>query len=397
MVIKNIRLWLFASIIFSCLTIMLGGSVLIGWHAGITILLQYQSATIAMVYNTALSFTVFGFCIILLLFHYYKICQFLAVMIITISFLVLLQTIFNVNLYVDELFLKHYYNVANYFPGRMAPNTAVSFIMSGIVILIIGRAHWTFNLGVLASVLTILLLFMPLLFASGYVSSLQNAYEWSRFTPMALNTALGFILMSLALLFALLYRCRYHGMSVWPAMPVILGLGMFLINSLLALSVHKQQYANQIHSVLPHVIFILGTIFTLLFTLLLHYVQLERKRSRAEQKLRALTEATFDATGDGILAWNHKGVITHCNHKFSELWRLPSEEVQGKNILCLLTEMSKETENEKRFRENINTLMQPSKNYNRMTLKLKGNRYFEVYMQTQKTQGLPLQGKSVKV
>ncbi|HFS6879504.1 TPA: putative bifunctional diguanylate cyclase/phosphodiesterase [Legionella pneumophila] len=286
--------------------------------------------------------------------------------------------------------MKHDYNVANYFPGRMAPNTTVSFIMSGIVILIIGRARWTFNLGVFASVLTVLLLFMSLLFASGYVSSLQNAYEWSRFTPMALNTALGFILMSTALLFALLYRCRYHGMSVWPAMPVILGLGMFLINSLLALSVHKQQYANQIDSFLPYVIFILGTIFTLLFTLLLHYVQLERKRSRGEQQLRALTEATLDATGDGIIAWNNKGVITHCNHKFSELWRLPFEKVQGQNILCLLTEMCKETENEKRFRENMNTLMQPSKNYNRMTLKLKGNRYLEVHMQTQKTQGLPL-------
>ncbi|KGP62383.1 hypothetical protein EP47_06335 [Legionella norrlandica] len=389
MAIKKIRLWLYASIIFSCLTIALGGSVLIGWHAGIAMLLQYQADTIAMVYNTALSFAVLGICIILLLFHYYKSSQFLAILIIALSFLVLFQTIYNINLHVDELFLKHHYNIANHFPGRMAPNTSISFIMAGIVILIIGRAHWTFNWGVLASVFSILLLFMSLLFASGYVSSLQNAYEWSRLTPMALNTALGFMLMSLALLFALLYRCRYHGISVWPAMPVILGLGMFLINSLLALSVHKQQYANQIHSLLPLVIFILGTIFTILFTLLLYYVQLERKRSREEQKLRALTEATLDATGDGIIAWNDKGVITHCNRKFSELWRLPSQQVQGKNILCLLADMCHEAEDEKHFRENMNTLIQPSQNYNRMTLELKGSRFFEVHTQSQKTRVFP--------
>ncbi|HHT9843876.1 TPA: putative bifunctional diguanylate cyclase/phosphodiesterase [Legionella pneumophila] len=388
--IKKIQLWLYASIVFSCLTIILGASVMIGWYSGITLLLQYQTGSIAMVYNTALSFAVLGICIILLLFHYYKASRFFAIFIIALSSLALLQTIFDIDLHVDELFLKHYYNVANHFPGRMAPNTTVSFIMAGTVILIIGRAYWTFKMGVLASVLTIFLLFMSLLFASGYASSLQNAYEWSRFTPMALNTALGFILMSVAILFALLYRCRYHGMSVWPAMPVILGLGMFLINSLLALSVHKEQYASQISSLLPFVIFILGTIFTLLFTLLLYYVQLERKRAREEQKLRALTEATLDATGDGIIAWNHKGVITHCNHKFSELWQLPMEQVQGKTILYLLKEMSLEAEDENSFRENMNTLIQPAKNYSRMTLKLKGSRFFEAHMQTQKTPDLPL-------
>ncbi|HCC0380903.1 TPA: EAL domain-containing protein [Legionella pneumophila] len=387
---KNISLWLYASIIFSGLTIVFGGSVLAGWHLGITLLLQYQYATIAMVYNTALSFTVLGLCIILLLFHYYKISQFLTTLIITLSFLVLLQTIFDINLHVDEFFLKHYYNVANYFPGRMAPNTTVSFIMAGVVIFIIGRAHWTFNMGVLASVFTILLLFMSLLFASGYVSSLQDAYEWSQLTPMALNTALGFILLSLSLLFALLYRCQYHGMSVWPAMPVILGLGMFLINSLLALSVHKQQYTSQIHSLLPYVIFILGTIFTLLFTVLLYYVQLERRHSRDEQKLRALTEATLDATADGIIAWNNKGIITHFNHKFSEFWRLSEEKIKGQNILYLLADMCNEAENEKSFRENMNTLIQLSQNHNKMTLKLKGNRFLEAHIQTKKTQGLPL-------
>ena len=139
-----------------------------GWHSGITALLQYQVSTIAMVYNTALSFILLGVSIPLLLFHYYKTSRLLTALVITLSFLVLLQTVFNIHLNVDELFWEHNFNVANHFPGRMAPNTSVSFIMAGIVILIIGTIRWTFNVGVLASVLTILLLFMALLFASGY-------------------------------------------------------------------------------------------------------------------------------------------------------------------------------------------------------------------------------------
>lgn len=364
--------------------------MLIGWYSDITWLLQYQDDTIAMVYNTALSFTILGSCILLLLFHYYKTSQLLATLILMLSFLVILQPVFDINLHVDELFFQHYYNVANFFPGRMAPNTTVSFIMAGLIILIIGRSHWSFRMGVIASVFTILLLFMSLLFASGYISSLQNAYEWSRYTPMALNTALGFILMSTALMFALLYRCQHHGMSVWPAMPVILGLGMFLINSLLALSVHKQQYVNNFQSTLPLIIFVLGTIFTLLFSLLLYYVQKERLQSMKEKKLRALTEATMEATNDGILSWNKHGLITHCNHKFSKLWKMPFVEIKGNHILHLLARMSEEAMEKDNFREAMNTLIQPSHNHNRIILALKGQRFIEVSMQTQKTEGLPM-------
>ncbi|MGQ3892198.1 EAL domain-containing protein [Legionella sp. CNM-4043-24] len=386
---EKASLWLYSSIIFSSLTIVLGGSVVAGWHIGATQLLQYQSETIAMVYNTALSFVVLGISILLLLFHHYRISQLLTILVMTLSFLVIFQTMFDINLHLDELFFKHYYNIANAFPGRMAPNTAVSFIMAGVVILIIGRARWSYWMGIAASVIAILLLFMSLFFASGYISSLQAAYEWSRFTPMALNTALGFILLSSSLLFSLIYISRHHPESIWSAMPAILGLGMFLINSLLALSVHQQELISHVDTWLPLIIFILGTVFTLLFTLLLYYVQLERKRSEEEQRLRALTEATLDATGDGIIAWNNKGIITHFNHRFSEFWRLPEEKIKGQTVLSLLAEMCNEAENEQRFYEDMTTLIQPSKNYNQMTLTLKSNRFIEVHVQNSKTPGLP--------
>lgn len=147
--LKKIYFWRHVSVIFSCLTIMLGVSVLIGWHSKTTFLLQYQDDTIAMVYNTALSFFVFGVCILLLLFNYYKVNRILSGLIIILSLLVLLQAIFDINLHVDEIFIKHHFNVANFFPGRMAPNTSLLFIMSGIIILIIGQNHWSYNMGVL--------------------------------------------------------------------------------------------------------------------------------------------------------------------------------------------------------------------------------------------------------
>ena len=376
------------SIFFSCLTIGIGVSVLIGWSLGISWLLQYQNITIAMVYNTALSFTIFGFCVLLLLFHYYKISQILTVLVIMLSVLVLFQTVTGINLYVDEVFFRHTYNIANFYPGRMAPNTTISFIMIGLVILIISRSRWTFKMWVASAIIAVSLLFMTLLFASGYLTSLQDAYEWSQYTPMALNTAIGFILLSLALIFALLYRCQYHGISIGRTIPAILGLVMFLTNSLLALSVHKQQYTYNVESILPLIIFIFGSIFILLFSLLLYYAQQERGYSNREKKLRALTEATLDGTDDGILAWNKNGLITHCNHKFAELWLLPFETIKGSYILQILGKMGAQAIGQNEFRETMNALIQLSHNHKRTTLKLKRNRYIEVYIQTPKTEDL---------
>ncbi|AUH72711.1 putative bifunctional diguanylate cyclase/phosphodiesterase [Legionella sainthelensi] len=387
---KEPKIFLQLSILFSCLTMVLGGSVLIGWYLGITWLLQYQANTIAMVYNTALSFLIYGLCLLFLLFNYYKICQFLNIIAITLSLLVLLQSVAGVNLHVDELFLYHYYNSSNLFPGRMAPNTSISFLIVGVVILIIGKHEWSFRMGVIASILAIILFFMSLLFASGYFSSLEKAYQWSSSTPMALNTSLGFILLSVTLLCLLLYRCQHHGVSVWPAMPLIIGLGMFLINSLLALSVHEQEYISHVQSLLPLVIFILGTIFTLMFSLLFYYVQQERLRSREEKKLRSLTEATLDATDDGILAWNRRGIITHCNSRFAELWGIPVNEVKNYSIFNLLVKMSEKAKNKENFRELMDILIQPSENHKRITLELKGSRFFEAFMQTSKSKELPL-------
>lgn len=372
------------------MTIVLGSSVLIGWYSGITWLLQYQANTIAMVYNTALSFLIFGICLLFLLFHYYKICQFLNIIAVTFSILALLQSATGINLHIDELFFHHYYSSSNLFPGRMAPNSCVSFIIVGLVILIIGRDKLSFRMGVVASIFAIILFFMSLLFASGYFSSLERAYQWSQFTPMALNTAIGFILLSLTLLFSLLYRCQYHGISVWPAMPLIIGQGMFLINSMLALSVHEQEYINHVPSLLSLVIFILGTIFTLMFSSLFYYVQLERQRSKEEKKLRALTEATLDATNDGILAWNRRGIITHCNSKFTELWEVPAKDVKNYSIFDLLVNMSEKAKNKENFRELMDILIQPSESRKRITLELKGPRFLEASMQTSKSKELPL-------
>ncbi len=383
------KLILHGGLLLSFVLIVFGTTVLIGWHFDIVWLLQYKTNTIAMVYNTALSFVLYGVALILILLNKKQAGFFITLVTVILSILVLSQYLFNLNLNVDNLFITHYVNAANFYPGRMAPNTTVSFILAGIAILLISRQEITFSMAVTASLLAITLGFMSLLFVSGYFTSVQDAYIWSKYTPMALNTAIGFVLLSLVLFLTLFHTFKQKKLSVWQAMPLSVGLSMFFINSLLALAVLNQQKLNHIQSVIPLIILVLGTIFTLLFSLMFHYFQSTRRFAANEKNLRALTEATLEATNDGIIAWNANGVIVNYNQKFLYIWNLNADELANITIYELLEKMAAKVDNQSDFIHSMKTLMRPTQESNQLLLHLSDKRYINVSMQTKKDRQLP--------
>ncbi|HEN5536494.1 TPA: histidine kinase, partial [Legionella pneumophila] len=114
----------YLTITFAMLTLILGLSVLIGWHFGIEFLIQFQSGSVAIVYNTALCFIVLSLAILFSLNCYYKSSLILSIIVFVFSGLGFSQHILGVNLGVDEIFFHHYHAFKNAYPGRMAANTA---------------------------------------------------------------------------------------------------------------------------------------------------------------------------------------------------------------------------------------------------------------------------------
>ncbi|WP_081699623.1 diguanylate cyclase [Picosynechococcus sp. NKBG15041c] len=187
-------------LIYLCAVLVstLGLSVMLGWYWRLPSLIQLHPTFVPMQFNTALGFVLLGTGLLLLSWQK-KVAIALAICVLILGGVTLMEYAFGLNLFLDELFMRHYIVVATSHPGRMAPNTALCFVLSGLALLLIanpGYRHnllggsffgaWVMGLGTVAGL--------------GYVSNIETAYGWGKLTQMALHTSGGFMLVGLMLI-----------------------------------------------------------------------------------------------------------------------------------------------------------------------------------------------------
>ena len=97
----------------------------------------------------------------------------------------------------DALLFKSQLDYGQPFPSRIAPNVALSFSILSVAMLGIDRPHWPKYLHPQWLVTPILCLAFAALI--GYSYNTSGLYEYKQYIPMALHSALNFILVSTAL------------------------------------------------------------------------------------------------------------------------------------------------------------------------------------------------------
>jgi hypothetical protein len=145
------------------MSLALGAIVLLGWYLHEPALIQVNPAFVPIVLLTGV--------------------------------LTLIEYSFGVDLHIDQLFMEHYIDLKTSNPGRMAPNTALCFSLTGLTVLLTSwfrdRARitaWTATLGALIISLGVTAL-------AGYMIGVESAYGWGHMTRMAIHTAAGFIIL----------------------------------------------------------------------------------------------------------------------------------------------------------------------------------------------------------
>jgi hypothetical protein len=107
---------------------------------------------------------------------------------------------FGVSLGVDQLLIHDYLTPVNALPGRMSPLTATCFIFVAIGLMLSGlrraRAWQMAAAGLLACLVGVI----AAVSLGGYLSGMEAAYGWERYTRMAVHTAAGMLLLGIALL-----------------------------------------------------------------------------------------------------------------------------------------------------------------------------------------------------
>ncbi len=216
--LKHLAVYL--AITAGTLAALLGSIVLFGWYTHNPDLIQVNPAFVPMQYNTALGFVLGGGGLLALSFAYSRIAAVLGAMTLLIGIFTLIEYVFSVDLHIDQLFMQHYINLKTSNPGRMAPNTALCFSLTGVTTLIAvfctkyARVlSWTSALGAVTAGLGFVAF-------TGYLIGVGTAYGWGALTKMAIHTAAGFIVLGIGLI---AWSWKQKGIPSW--LPLLVAHG----------------------------------------------------------------------------------------------------------------------------------------------------------------------------
>lgn len=177
------------------LSIALGASVILGWYSGATVLIQVHPSFVPMQFNTALGFLLAGIGLVLCRRGGRTIAVGTGALTALLGGLTLIEYIADVDIGLDQLFMEHYITVETSHPGRMAPNTALCFTLSGLVQILLGLPLSATRRFLASNLIGSLVFGLGILSLIGYFADIQPAYGWSSFTKMAVHTAVGFVLL----------------------------------------------------------------------------------------------------------------------------------------------------------------------------------------------------------
>ncbi len=194
----------------------LGMLVIVGWHTGNRTLVQVVPGFVPMQYNTALGFVCCGAVLLLLIRARPRWAAVAGGAATLIGGLTLVEYLAHIDLGIDQLLMEHDITVHTSQPGRMAPNTAICFLLTGLCAAI-DLFDWRAARRSLAQVVLASLVFglasVPL---SGYFTGLETAYGWGNLTQMAVHTSAGFIVVSVGMM-ALVWSRDIEGRSRLPS------------------------------------------------------------------------------------------------------------------------------------------------------------------------------------
>ncbi len=193
---------------------LLGGMVILGWYSHSQILIQVSPTFAPMQYNTALGFFLCGLSLIAYYLKQQMAAKILSLLVLLLGVATLFQYIFDFDLGIDELFVDPVFITKTSHPGRMAPITAICFILSALGLFSIKRKR-----SLVVSLSLAVFAFSAFASLSYLITVNDGIYGWGTLTRMAIHTASGFILLGIALFIYGLWGWSKKPFDFWYITP----------------------------------------------------------------------------------------------------------------------------------------------------------------------------------
>jgi PAS domain S-box-containing protein len=293
---------------------LLGMVVLIGWVLDIPVLKGIHPSLATMKANTSVLFILLGAALWMSESGNGPMKRRVAAsVVITVAAATLAEEVLRVNLGIDQvLFRDTLTSVRAGSPGRMSPVTAITFLIIGLSVLVMGNER----MERVRQATVLIAASLPFLALCGYIYRVQSLYGAPLFTTIALHTAVGLILASMASLFArptegimsLVASATPAGALVRRLMPAIIVIPVVL--GWLRLQGQRAGYYDTNFGVALLVLGNVGCLGTIAWLIAssLHASesqrqQTEREREEAMRRYRFLADAVpeivWTATPDG--------------------------------------------------------------------------------------------------
>ncbi len=184
----------------SVFPIVAGILVLIGWWAGIEFLKRIVPGLVAMNPATAAGFLCLGISLALQFRKESRAGRALALIAALIGWIKLLAILSIVDLGIDQLLFREKLAGSDFgLPNRMAPNTALNFVLLGTALLFLDRRiqrWWP------SQFLTLVAAMSSVLALMGYAYGVKSFYGIGAYIPMALHTAASHLVVAIGILCA---------------------------------------------------------------------------------------------------------------------------------------------------------------------------------------------------
>jgi PAS domain-containing protein len=192
----------------SVFSISLGLLVLVGWALGLTQLTVVLPGLASMKPNTAACLALCGLSLWCWCADASKksrgkttwAAKCFALLTVFVGLATLAEYVFHSNYGIDQLLFVDRLGDGHSLPGRMAPNTALCFVVLGLALVLIPKETKGGHRP--AQYVSLFPAFISLMAILGYLYSAVSLYRIASFTGMAVHTAIAFFLLSLGVFFS---------------------------------------------------------------------------------------------------------------------------------------------------------------------------------------------------
>lgn len=230
MIFSGKRRWLLMSAMIPLLSL----PVILGWHTRQDALGRLFSAWSQMQLNAALGIFALGIGTAAARLQWTRTARIAGILSALLGALTLSQYVFEVNLGIDELFRRAHNSTYSGFPGRMAPNTAIGFILIGTALVLLNRKNRFSSRSSRMPFIAGLLSSLPIAFGAVTLAfrsmAVGDSYGWGNYALTSPPSSAGLFLAGLLTLSAVIQDLRdVHGESS-QAIPLYLSVTLFTLS-----------------------------------------------------------------------------------------------------------------------------------------------------------------------